>query len=55
LPSTKSKSNQKITNKKIHLFKGPLIIEAIKKKFTNYRRNGAFGNENDKGNHNSNT
>jgi hypothetical protein len=32
LPSIKGKSNKKITNRKICLFRGPLIIEAIKKK-----------------------
>jgi hypothetical protein len=31
LPSTKSKSNKKITNRKRCLFRGPSIIEAIKK------------------------
>jgi hypothetical protein len=31
LPSTKGKSNKKLTNRKIQLFRDPSIIEAIKK------------------------
>jgi hypothetical protein len=31
LPSIKGKSNRKITNRKIRIFKGPSIIEAIKR------------------------